>query len=81
MLPIGIESDDLQADWLSNMNSFGEGRGIFAHTSASSYQLQQPPDPKSELDTVNRIVYGKENNQEIFQGLIEIDQLLNDLMK
>jgi hypothetical protein len=71
LLPIGIDSDDLDSAWLSTMNTFGERRGIAAHTSATSYKATQPPDPKTEFDTVNTIL----------EGLKDIDQLINKLLK
>lgn len=45
--------------------------GKFAHQSASNDKTRQPPDPKNELEMVNRLL----------QGLIHIDRLLNDLLK
>jgi len=71
LLPIGIDSDDLDPAWLSTMNTFGERRGVAAHTSASSYAVTQTPNPKTEFDTVN----------EILEGLKDIDHLINQLMK
>lgn len=77
LLPVGVNSDDLEQVWLSSMNSFGEKRGILAHTSASSYKTTQQINPQDELDNVKKIVYGEKG----IQGLIDIDQLLNNLMK
>lgn len=71
LLPIGIDSDDLDPAWLSTMSTFGEKRGVAAHTSYTSYKANQPLNPKTELDTVN----------EILEGLEDIDQLINDLVK
>ena len=71
LLPIGVSSDDLDQVWLQEMNDFGAKRGEFAHQSASNYKTRQPPDPKNELEMVNRLL----------QGLIHIDRLLNDLLK
>ena len=71
LLPIGINSDDLDKVLLQEMNDFGAKRGEFAHQSASNYKTRQPPDPKNELEMVNRLL----------QGLIHIDRLLNDLLQ
>ncbi len=71
LLPIGIDSDDLDSAWLATMNTFGEQRGLVAHSSAISYRTVQPPDPATEL---NRI-------QQITQGLLDIDELINNLTK
>ncbi|MFM6673012.1 MAG: HEPN domain-containing protein, partial [Dolichospermum sp.] len=51
LLPIGIDSDDLDPAWLADMNTFGEKRGLVAHTSATSYMTIQTPDPANELNT------------------------------
>lgn len=71
LLPIGINSDDIDKIWLQEMNDFGKKRGEFAHQSASNYKTRQPPDPKNELEMVKRLL----------EGLIHIDRLLNDLLK
>lgn len=71
LLPIGINSDDLDKVWLQEMNDFGAKRGEFAHQSASNDKTRQPPDPKNELEMVNRLL----------QGLTHLDRLLNDLLK
>ncbi|WP_413173859.1 HEPN domain-containing protein [Anabaena azotica] len=71
LLPIGIDSNDLDPAWLATMNTFGKERGIVAHTSATSYMTVQPPDPANELNTVKQIT----------QELLRIDQLINNLMQ
>lgn len=71
LLPIGIDIDDLDCNWLAKMNTFGENRGDVAHKSATSYRTIQPPDPVSELDTVRQIT----------QELLKVDELINQLMK
>jgi hypothetical protein len=76
LLPIGVNSDDLDPAWINLMNEFGEKRGLVAHTSASLYKTQQPIDPKQEFDTVDKIVNGFSG----IQSLMNIDQLLNDLI-
>ncbi|GBF81897.1 diguanylate cyclase [Aphanothece sacrum FPU1] len=83
LLPIGINSDDLDQDWLNLMDSFGKNRGIIAHTSALSYKTKQQINPQDELNTVKKIVYGVSNvgGGKGVQGLIHVDQLLNNLIK
>jgi len=71
LLPIGIDSDDLDPVWLATMNTFGEQRGLVAHSSATSYRTVQPPDPATELSTI----------QQIAQGLLQVDNLINNLMR
>ncbi|MFN5592264.1 MAG: hypothetical protein ACK482_02225, partial [Aphanizomenon sp.] len=71
LLPIGIDSDDLDPAWLAIMNTFGEKRGLVAHTSATSYMTIQTPDPANELDTVTQITY----------ELLRIDELINNLIE
>lgn len=69
LLPIGIDSDDLDSALLATMNAFGEQRGIVAHSSAISYKTKQPPDPATELSRV----------QQIITGLLLVDELISDL--
>lgn len=71
LLPIGIDSGDLDPAWLATMNTFGEQRGLVAHSSATSYRTVQPPDPATELSTVRQIA----------QGLLQVDELINNLMR
>lgn len=71
LLPIGIESNELDPALLATMNTFGEQRGVVAHSSATAYRTSQPPDPASELNTV----------QQITQGLSQVDELINNLMQ
>ena len=71
LLPIGIDSDDLDPAWLADMNTFGEKRSLVAHTSATSYMTIQTPDPANELNTVTQI-----KNE-----LLRIDELINNLIE
>ncbi|MBD2690545.1 HEPN domain-containing protein [Anabaena catenula] len=71
LLPIGIDSNDLDITWLANMNTFGENRGEVAHKSASSYRTIQLVDPVGEVNMVKQIT----------QELLKIDELMNKLMK
>lgn len=69
LLPIGIDSDDLDSVLIATLNTFGEQRGLVAHSSAASYRTKQPPDPATELSRM----------QQITQGLLQIDELINKL--
>jgi hypothetical protein len=71
LLPIGIDTDNLDPAWLATMNTFGEKRGLVAHTSATSYMTIQTPDPANELNTVNQIT----------DELLRIDELINNLIE
>ncbi|QSV64094.1 MAG: hypothetical protein HEQ26_16365 [Dolichospermum sp. DL01] len=71
LLPIGIDSDDLDPAWLATMNTFGEKRGLVAHKSATSYMTIQTPDPANELNTVTQIT----------DELLIIDELINNLIE
>ncbi|ALB41366.1 MULTISPECIES: HEPN domain-containing protein [Nostocales] len=73
LLPIGINSNDLNTNtaWLNTMNTFGEKRGLVAHSSATSYMTSQMLDPATELNRV----------QQITEGLLRIDELMNNLMQ
>ena len=69
LLPIGIDSDDLDKVWLANMNTFGEERGEIAHSSA--IKTKQTPNPADELERVKQII----------QELEKVDQLITNLLK
>jgi len=69
LLPIGIDSDDLDKVWLANMNTFGEERGEIAHSSA--IKTKKPPNPADELERVKQII----------QELEKVDQLITNLLK
>lgn len=71
LLPIGIDSDDLDSALLATMNAFGEQRGVVAHSSAISYKTIQPPDPATELSRV----------QQIIEGLLLVDELISNLKR
>ncbi len=66
LFPIGIHEAHLSSTWLAQMNSFGTDRGGLAH---SSIRVQQPPDPLSQLKTVNQLL----------QGLLDLDKILGRL--
>ena len=51
LLPIGIESDQLDSTWLSTMDSFGNQRGTIAH---STIRVQEQIDLVTEKNNINR---------------------------
>jgi len=71
LLPIGIDTDDLDSAWLATMNAFGEERGVAAHTSATSGQTIRVLNPINELRRVEQII----------QELLRVDELIDNLMK
>ena len=70
LLPIGIDSDDLDPATLATMNTFGEQRGLIAHKSATFYRATQSPDPANELSKI----------QQITQEILTLDNLISRLM-
>ena len=55
LLPIGISEFEIETDWLSTIDSFGQDRGVSAH---GSNRVANPPDPKTEHDRVGQILEG-----------------------
>ena len=66
LFPIGVIGAHLSTTWLAQMDSFGSNRGTWAHKSARALN---PPDPLSELTTVNQLL----------QGLLNLDRVLSRL--
>jgi hypothetical protein len=66
LFPIGVLDAHLDTTWLAQMDSFGVDRGRLAH---SGIKAQQPPDPLSQLQTINQLL----------QGLLEMDRKLRRL--
>ena len=54
LLPLGIQTPDIDPAWLSTIDSFGKSRGETAHT---SMKIQAQPDPQTELQTVSECVF------------------------
>jgi hypothetical protein len=52
------------------MNSFGERRGETAHGSTRVTKTQQPPDPKTEYDTVNELISVLETLDSVMNTLL-----------
>jgi hypothetical protein len=87
LLPIGINSNEIDVNWLDEIDNFAKKRGDFAHQSASRYTTIHPPNPKDELKLINRLVHGfahinyqTQNHDNRLPCLIDIDQLLNNLL-
>jgi hypothetical protein len=55
LLPIGADLSSFDPILISELDGFGERRGVFAHSSAITHVTSRP-DPKDELDKVNNIV-------------------------
>jgi len=66
LLPVGVKRTDIDPAWMATMDTFGSNRGQLAH---SSVGVQQPPDPKTELQTVQLILKGLENLDETLTKL------------
>jgi hypothetical protein len=64
--PLGVPEPKLNTTWLAQMDSFGSNRGGWAH---KSIKALNPPDPHTELTTVNQLL----------QGLLQVDRLLSRL--
>lgn len=57
LLPVGVETTDIDPFWLQEMTSFGALRGQTAHSSLAGKAVQQP-DPKIELERIERLTKG-----------------------
>jgi hypothetical protein len=67
IMPVGIALSDLDQTWLNSMNSFGGQRGFVAHTSRLG--VKNPPDPKTEKDTVDNLLKGLKDLDDILLKL------------
>ena len=70
LLPVGVDSSDLDPVFIADLDSFGTRRGEAAHTSSNPAQVRQGVDPKDEHATV----------EVLLDGLQPIDQILNNLL-
>lgn len=66
MLPTGIDIDELDSTWLTNLDNFGEQRGQVAHNTKKVTGLINPED---ELKTVKSLL----------EGLEELDKKINTI--
>lgn len=71
LLPIGVNSDDLDSVFLANMDTFGKDRGVVAHSSAQSHRVTNLSDPATELNRIKQII----------GDLVKLDELISNLMK
>ena len=70
LLPIGIDNSDLDSVMLATMNTFGDQRGLVAHSSQTFYKVTQPLNPSNELSRIEQIT----------QQMMELDCLISNLM-
>ncbi len=66
LLPLGIQTPDIDPARLSTIDSFGNSRGETAHT---SMKIQTQPDPQAELRTVSDVVTGPQIIEKKFRRL------------
>ena len=66
LAPIGIDLRLLDAAWVAAMDSFGENRGIVAHSSVSS---SREIDPAGEWNSVGQLIEGLNALDEKFEAL------------
>jgi len=66
IIPLGIEIDELDGTWLTNLDNFGASRGETAHkTKRATGQIN----PEDELTTVKKLLDGlKELDEKILQS-------------
>ena len=64
IIPTGVRMSDLDPTWLANLDTFGQQRGVIAHTSVST---QQTVDPKTELNAVQQLMIGLKALDELVQ--------------
>jgi hypothetical protein len=67
LLPIGVLENELDPVWLANVNSFGQSRGIVAHTSARA--VQTLPDPADARGQVRAVMSGLVDLEQTVKGL------------
>lgn len=67
LMPLGVESDEFNATWLSSITSWSTTRGEYAH--ASGIKTKTLPDPQDELRSA----------KEILAGFREVDKILGGL--
>jgi hypothetical protein len=56
LVPIGVDEGKIDPTWLNDLDGFGSDRGQVAHTSGARSRVQYSIDPKSDLQTVERLV-------------------------
>ncbi|MDH4029199.1 MAG: hypothetical protein OEU95_10250, partial [Nitrospirota bacterium] len=66
VIPLGINHNDIDATWLTTMDSYGNNRGLVAHKSSS---VQKQIDKNDELKDVEFILKGLEELDIKLRGL------------
>ena len=70
LLPIGIESTEIDPTWLNTMDNFGSKRGQFAHTSSS---VQSQIDLVTERNNIHNSIFPEIRNiDELVKKIIEV---------
>ncbi len=69
LLPIGVEANDLDILWLTNMDTFGKTRGEMAHLSMFGTQYQRSP--KHEYDNISLLLQGLNALDHILETFLE----------
>jgi HEPN superfamily RiboL-PSP-like protein len=67
LMPLGIALSDLDPIWLNDMDSYGGQRGFVAHTSRLG--IRTSLDPKTEKETVDKILTGLEDLDKLVSKL------------
>jgi len=66
VLPTGVEIDELDQTWLTNLDQFGKLRGDVAHQSKKTQGMINPED---ELKSVNALLKGLKRVDELFEDI------------
>lgn len=66
VLPTGVEMDELDQTWLTNLDQFGKLRGDIAHQSKRTQGLL---DPEDEFKSVQALLKGIRKLDEIFEDI------------
>ncbi|MEY8198103.1 MAG: HEPN domain-containing protein [Colwellia sp.] len=62
-IPTGIDIEDLDQTWITNLDTFGKNRGSIAHTSKK--KTSTPINPKDEFETITKLLAGLEGLDKI----------------
>lgn len=72
VLPTGVEMDELDQTWLTNLDQFGMLRGDVAHKSKKAQGLL---DPKDEFKSVKDLLKGLKKLDELFEKISSGDRV------
>ena len=70
LLPIGVDVEDLDSFWLTNMNDFGTKRGEISHLSMY-YGTQYQINPKPVYDNISLLLQGLKALDKILETFLE----------